>query len=208
MINQEYTGINLCQFTTPNERRYFLSPSGGLPARFTREELIKQLDSICDNIYDQSYSFSLTYQGDLLKNSHPRYSIEYLAQNLLLRQLHAVIGRIYSARQTNRQAIVRYIKDFLFQHCPFDKYSTFILRLDIRQFYPSIDKDRLISRLKGSSLLSPESLFLLDGILSKSTRGLPLGISVSASLSEYAMEKFDKTIIRTNGVLYLALIQI
>ncbi|MDE7347641.1 MAG: RNA-directed DNA polymerase [Muribaculaceae bacterium] len=203
MIDQEYTGKNLYQYTTQNERRDYVIPVGiAHPTKFSKEDFILKLDRVCDRIYDHTYTFSFSFHGDFLKNSHPHSSFDRLAQDLILRHLHSIISKIYSARQTNRQNIVRYLKDFLMQHCTIKGQPIFMLRLDIRKFYPSINKDSIMTRLRESSLLSNESLFLLDGILRHSPAGLPMGISVSASLSEYAMEKFDKIILRTSGVLY------
>lgn len=205
MYKQDYTGENLYRFSTQQERRdYVLQP--GCPSssstKISKEDLIVLLDEICEEIYKKSYSFNLSNKEDFLINAHKHGSIDRLAQNLIMRKLKETISKIYGARQANRQRIVGFIKDYLENHCKIKSYHIVILRLDVRKFYPSVNRDYIFAQLKESAKLSEESLYLLNDILIKNAHGLPLGASVSAPLSEYAMELFDKEILRRRGVLY------
>lgn len=87
--------------------------------------------------------------------------------------------------------------------CPF-----WILKTDIKSFYESIDRDRLIAKLKNDAILSFQSLQVLNKIFLNSTlaesTGLPRGMSISSTLSEIYMRKFDNWIKTSEGVFYYA----
>ena len=205
MNNQHYSGKNLYRFSNQRERRDYVLKSGTSLAsttKITKEELIAKLDDICESIYDGTYTFNLTFHDDLLTNSHPHGSVERLGQDLIMRNLKENLCKIYSARQAHRQMIIGFIKDYLTQHLKIKDYQVVILRIDIRKFYPSINREHVFHQLKESARLSAESILLLKDILSRVPSGLPLGTSVSAPLSEYAMVFFDKAILQTTGVLY------
>lgn len=168
----------------------------------TEEVFLKELDKYCKMIYDRTYSFNMSHQNEYLRNNHPYDSIERIAQDLIVRKLSNTIGSIFCARQSDRHANIRFLKGYLKSHCIVKNKSVFILRLDIRKFYPSIDQDKIIDQLRETSRLSSESIWLLEEILKKSTSGLPLGVSISAPLSEFAMDFFDKSLLRLNGIWY------
>lgn len=203
MINLEYSGYSLFRIMSHQERKDYIDPSGDPNStKWTKFNLINKFSEVCKKIYDKTYTFQLSYSNDYLKNSHPYNSIDRISQDLIIRQLTGTIGKIYSARQSNRHAIVKFLKDYLVTHSSIKNHSVFILRLDIRRFYPSLNKASIINQLRESSLLSSESIWLLEEILKKSSRGIPLGVGVSAPLSEYAMELFDKSILQKAGIWY------
>lgn len=83
-----------------------------------------------------------------------------------------------------------------------------IIRRDIKSFYESVPRERVTEKIKNDYLLSWESKRLLDDLFQSpmlaATQGLPRGISLSATLSEIYMRRFDKTIGQMDGVLYYA----
>lgn len=188
---------------TQQERKKYISLPGSVSqGKIPERTMISKLEHTCRSIYDRTYSFQLAYDDDYLKNAHPYNTFERLSQDLIIRQLSAIIGKIYSTRQSNRQAIIKFLKNYLKTHTTIKNHTVFILRLDIRRFYPSLDETYIIDRLSESSLLSGESLWLLEEILKNSSSGIPIGVGISAPLSEYAMELFDKSIIRMSGIWY------
>jgi hypothetical protein len=128
---------------------------------------------------------------------------ESLESKLILRKLNDNIKRIYKDEQANRKIIISQTKVLLEDTCPY-----WILKTDIKSFYESIDRNRLIDKFKNDSILSYYSLFLLKKLFSNSlisiSNGIPRGMNISATLSEIYMRKFDKWVRRCEGVFYYA----
>jgi len=162
------------------------------------EELIAQLNDIGFQIKNSSFIFDFITNNNTvsLKNSD-------LAQKIILRKLNDNIKRIYKDEQANRRIIISQIKILLEEGCPF-----YVLKTDIKSFYDSIDRDRIIRRLKEDAMLSYHSLFLLKQIFAhpiiSSNTGLPRGVNISSTLSEYYMRKFDRWARQFPGVYFYA----
>lgn len=162
----------------------------------SEDEFQLELDSIFTKINDRSFDFEIQQMFDF-------YSTNNLSHKVVLRKLNDNIKRLYKDEQANRRLIICQIKTLLEETCP-----SWILRTDIKKFYESIKRDRIIARLKNDAMLSYQSIYLLEKlfahpILSEKT-GLPRGISISSTLSELYMRKFDKWIKRYPGVYYYA----
>lgn len=72
-----------------------------------------------------------------------------------------------------------------------DKEETeYCLKLDIKKFYPSINKDILKSKLR-RKLKDEKLLNLLDEIIDSNEQGLPLGNYLSQWLSNFFLNDFD-----------------
>jgi RNA-directed DNA polymerase len=72
-----------------------------------------------------------------------------------------------------------------------DKDSTkYCLKLDIKKFYPSIDKSILKSKLR-TKFKDNDLLILLDEIIDSNKEGLPLGNYLSQWFSNFYLNNFD-----------------
>lgn len=162
------------------------------------DAFVSQLSEINNNILNLTFTFDFKWNDGniILSNSD-------LAQKVILRKLNDNIRRIYKDEQSNRRIIISQIKTLLEEECPF-----WILKSDIKSFYESIDRDRIIQRFKEDAMLSYHSLHLIDKVfthpLVSRSSGLPRGINISATLSEYYMRKFDTWIKQTPGVYFYA----
>jgi RNA-directed DNA polymerase len=72
-----------------------------------------------------------------------------------------------------------------------DKQSTsYCLKLDIKKFYPSINKDLLKGKLR-KKFKDKNLLYLLDEIIDSNEKGLPLGNYLSQWLANFYLNDFD-----------------
>jgi len=92
-----------------------------------------------------------------------------------------------------------------------DGYPYYFIRLDISNFYESIDQNLLIEKLEKDGLLNATSLRLIRRILKNYSslsgtagRGLPRGIGSSAYLSELYLRDFDNLVRKGANVIYYA----
>lgn len=163
---------------------------------YSEEDLLEKLDSIFSQINNRTFDFSI-------KKVEDYYLTDDICNKLVLRKLNDNIKRLYKDEQSNRRLIITQIKTLLGETCP-----SWILRTDIKKFYESIQRNRILERFKDDAMLSYQSIFLLEKIFEngyfKSQSGLPRGINVSATLSELYMRRFDKWIKRFPGVYYYA----
>lgn len=75
------------------------------------------------------------------------------------------------------------------------KLDIFIIRTDIKNFFPSINKHQLYRKLQKGSLLNLESIEVLKPMLfSNRVSGIPLGLPFSSALAEIYLENFDEDI--------------
>lgn len=163
---------------------------------YSEEDLLEELDTIFSQINNRTFDFSI-------KEADDYYLTDDLCNKLVLRKLNDNIKRLYKDEQSNRRLIITQIKTLLGETCP-----SWILRTDIKNFYESIQRNRIIDRFKDDAMLSYQSIYLLEKLFEneylKAQSGLPRGINISATLSELYMRRFDKWIKRFPGVYYYA----
>jgi ribonucleotide reductase beta subunit family protein with ferritin-like domain len=159
-------------------------------------ELEALLKPACDNILNESFNFEI-------KRVSSFFLLESLEDRLILRKLNDNIKRIYKDEQANRKIIISQMKVLLEETCP-----CWIIKTDIKSFYESIDRNRLIGKFRDDSMLSYYSMFLLNRLFNNeaiiTSAGVPRGMNISATLSEIYMRKFDKWIREYVGVYYYA----
>ena len=161
-----------------------------------KDDLEAEIDYNFTKIINGTFNFQIEKIGEY-------FLTHDLSQKLIIRKLNDNLKRLYKDEQANRRIIIKQVKTLLTENCPM-----WILRTDIEKFYESIDRERLISKLRNDSILSFHSLSLLNKLfdnqeISQST-GLPRGMSISATLSELYMRKFDKWIQRNPGIYFYA----
>jgi hypothetical protein len=182
---------------------------------FSAEQLLK----LCKKNELEEYDIKIADLSILIEDSYTKisngtfeFNIEEsrecflskgLVDKLILRKLNDNLKRLYKDEQANRRVIINQVKTLLNDTCPL-----WILRTDISNFYESIDRDKLIEKLKSDSLLSYFSIWLINKLFSHplltNKTGLPRGISISSTLSEIYMRKFDRWVRSINGIYYYA----
>lgn len=195
MYSQSFSPKALYSCTTQAERR-----NSGLK----KEEFIEAIgNELSNTIVDGTYQFRIKQEGELFLNKRNRRNFDYKCQNLILRKLHNNIKAIYKVQQADRNTIVRQMKILLSENV-----DIWVVRLDVRHFYESINRGKLLTKLKEDARLSYPSITLLhslfsDPVIAAST-GVPRGLGVSAAMSELYMKYFDLSIRRVEGVYYYA----
>lgn len=119
------------------------------------------------------------------------YQVTNLSSELVLRKAGQNIRTITKARQSNRMEIIRRLKLFCEEGMSFT-----IVKMDIRNFYPSIDQASISGQLQRRLLTAPSTRRVLLSFLEhcnlNSISGLPPGLAISAELSELYMQDFDR----------------
>lgn len=195
MYSQSFSPYNLYTCANQSERR-----NSGL----NRNNFAQLIGSKIGNSIDKGkYQFKIKILRDLYLNDHPKGSAEFLCQDLVLRKLYSNIKRIYGIKQSNRNMIVKQMISLL-NEGP----EKWIIRLDIRHFYESIDRNRLVERFIEDGRLNYQSITLLRNLFTHpviaTKNGLPRGLSISSVMSELYMKYFDLDIRRMEGVFYYA----
>lgn len=121
------------------------------------------------------------------------YQVDDLASDLVLRKAAQNIRMITGTKQSNRMEIARRLKLFCEEGMPFT-----IVKMDIKSFYPSIDQDALYCQIKRRLLTAPSTRSVLGSLIDQckanSVPGLPPGLAISAELSEFYMQDFDRNV--------------
>lgn len=195
MYSQLFSPYNLYSCTTQSERRN---------SRLNKDDFAEKVDLLLGNsINDGTYQFAIKAWWDLFLNNHPKGSLDSLCQNLILRKLYKNIKRIYGIGQSNRNLIVKQMVSLLI-----DGSHKWIIRLDIRNFYESIERSLLMERFQEDGRLNYQSISLLKNLFANPSisekKGLPRGLSISSVMSELYMKYFDLEVRRMEGVFYYA----
>ncbi|MGI3170628.1 antiviral reverse transcriptase Drt3a [Pseudooceanicola sp. C21-150M6] len=119
------------------------------------------------------------------------YQVNDLASDLVLRKAAQNIRRITASKQGSRIEIVRRLKLLCEEGLPFT-----VAKMDIKNFYPSVDQDFLSSQLSKRLMTAPSTRSVVSSLIEQckanSVNGLPPGLAISAELSEFYMQDFDQ----------------
>jgi len=152
--------------------------------------------AVCQSISNETFEFEIKKIGSY-------FLTESFSNKLILRKLNDNIKRIYKDKQANRKTIISQIKVLLEETCPY-----WIIKTDIKSFYESIDREKLLKKLQNDNMLSYYSMFLLHKLFTNTTvnttTGVLKGMNISATLSEIYLRKFDKWIRNYLGVYFYA----
>ncbi|WP_414617606.1 antiviral reverse transcriptase Drt3a [Dyadobacter sp. 32] len=162
----------------------------------TKEQLSEEIDAIFSEITAGTFDFELSKSAEF-------YLTPSLTDKLILRKLNDNLRRLYKDVQSNRRMIVTQVSTLLAENCPF-----WVLKTDISKFYESINRDRIVEKLQSDSMLSYFSIQLIKKLFShpllENKSGLPRGISISSTMSELFMRKFDRWATSYPGVYFYA----
>ncbi len=119
------------------------------------------------------------------------------------KQLQSNIARLYRVKQANRDEVVSQVMGFVSGNLPL-----WGLRIDIQNFYESIDQRTVVRKIKEDQLIDSPSVRFIQQILfsyrqlSRSDVGLPRGNGISAYISELYMRNMDKELRELPNLLY------
>lgn len=167
-----------------------------------KSEFSNGTDVVVENIlsqYRKSEPFELLTVRSI--KGKKAYQAEDIYPYYLLKRFNVTFKTINSLKQANRNEIVSSIVALIKDKRPYS-----IIRLDIEQFYESVNRDIISDNLKQDIAYSKSTTNNLekwfDCFERSNVSGLPRGLSVSASLSEYYLRDFDKNVQRIEGVFY------
>ena len=122
-----------------------------------------------------------------------------------LKDVNTEIINKFSIVLQNRNAIIKSLIQFLSQGSIYcnqaDLDATvqnfYVIKADIANFFPSINKHRLYKKIIKSSILKDTSLDIIKSFrFNNDISGIPLGMPFSSALSEVYLEDFDDAIRR------------
>jgi hypothetical protein len=145
------------------------------------------------------------FAGTPVKQSDLRgkkvYQLTRLKDLLVVRHVTANIRRITAVKQDNRKFIVECIKTLMSDGGGFRVY-----KYDIKNFYESVSIADITDKLKSDVAFSGQSsrvvISLFEEFKSQGISGLPRGLAISATLSEYILRSFDRKISQHKDVWY------
>lgn len=123
-------------------------------------------------------------------NKKDIYFTENVNEYFAVKKLNHTLGRIYQVKQSNRNEILKQFIDIVSDGSEYQ-----IIRADIKDFFGTIRRKKLISKIKEDSLLGSQMIRKLNSLdvflTSKGCEGLPRGLSISSTLSELYLRKLD-----------------
>ena len=139
----------------------------------------------------------------LKRNGRTVYSARTDAVHNELQRINKEVINKYGLKISNRNAIIKTIIQFLSQGEIYSNRRELLLtplkfkviKIDIKNFFLSINKHILYSKIVSSSILNDSSIETIKSfIFSNAYMGIPLGLAFSNSLSELYLEEFDSAI--------------
>ena len=194
MLDQTFSARNLMRLLYKEDPKNFLR-------NINREDYESEMMRFSQIINDDGFSFG---QISFAKINNKRVLIPNEFKDILaLRKANDNLKRIYGVTQSDRNDIVRHVICMLEEPIPF-----FVYKLDIKDFYESINRNIILEKLLKSSIVSYKTKRLLKLFFElphvSLERGLPRGIGLSATMAELYLEDFDDKVKRTGSVFYYA----
>lgn len=155
-------------------------------------------NSIADYVVKFDAAVALIEKEDFHFSPFRKYSLSHgdvispscLADEFALRKLNDNIKRVFNIGVIDRNRIIPQVKVLLAETGEY-----WVQKLDIRKFFESIDRDEIQKIVCNDPRLSYESKRILGKLFAcpevMLTSGLRRGISLSSTLSELYMQKFD-----------------
>jgi len=194
MLDQSFSIKNLKRLISFHDFRRFELGT-------TETEITETLIEVVNNINKEDFDFSTLIQID--DDSNIIFTTSKIEDEFALRKLNDNLKRLYKFKQSNRFLIIEQIKSLLLEEVPMS-----IVKLDIKKFYETINKEKIFKKIIDDPLLSFKSKQIFKKFFSlpetSSITGLPRGINLSASLSEILMRDFDKKVAQQAGIYYYA----
>ncbi len=144
------------------------------------DENYKVIIRKCNNF---SYNFSRFKQIDI---GNRIISIPTCRDKVILEYLKNAAMKSYKITMRGRNKICSDLKAILSENIDY-----YVIRLDIKHFFSSIDQTILLNKLKKDSLFSIEEYVLIERLLDRSGSGVPQGVGISNYLSEIYLKSFD-----------------
>ncbi|MBN3471519.1 hypothetical protein G0D98_24310 [Pseudomonas savastanoi pv. phaseolicola] len=194
MLDQNFTGKSFLRLTPIKDIIKFKLGR-------KRSEYLEKLELVAKNILENGCEFiDLTSYEKKGKTIFKVLSLESVYS---LRRVNKILGRIYKAKQADRDTITEQISSLISDTSHFT-----IIKGDIKSFYESIPRESIIAKVESNRILSYHNRKIVRQVFSRvsmtGAKGLPRGISISSSLSELYIREFDRYVQSLEGVYYYA----
>lgn len=181
-------------------------------AKSFESDLKNHISIICRKSLDGTYAFS-KYREKLISRGAKRYprviSIPTMRDKLALKALFEVLFSVYGSNSPYLHKIIDDVSRAMME----GKFDG-VLRLDVKDFYPSIRHDLLLNQIS-KKIRKKEILHLVKDAISKqtvvkassqkkiyNTTGMPQGLSISNILANVYMQPIDRKYQRRRSMLY------
>lgn len=178
----------------------------GVSVECFASNLAKETEIIHRKVSNQSYDFSLYKEKLILKDRYscPRViAIPTVRDKVVVKALHKYLNEMLnvdvsiSSAHTHIKSIKKMLVD--------EKHLNGFIRIDIKNFFPSIDHQVLMNKLK-KNLNSDCALKLIKKCISQTTvsrndknrekyqnkQGIPQGLAISGLLADFYLQGIDK----------------
>src|SRR5690606_24101140 len=195
MLNQSYSISDLLRLITFDDYKKY----DGFGE--SREITLETITGISNVINADGYQISSITK--IINVENEIFSLINVEDDFALRKINDTIKRLYKVKQADRNLIVKQIIVLLQAAIPMS-----IIKLDLKQFYESIDRNWILNKLKDDALLSVNAINILEQFFNlpdfNGFTGLPRGIGISATLSELYLRDFDRKVNRLDNVYFYA----
>ncbi|KOO08502.1 antiviral reverse transcriptase Drt3a [Vibrio hepatarius] len=194
MFDQSFTNKNISRQLRKSD--FISSPE-------LRHDMVKASTIIEAVNFSETCHFVREDFNSKITKGNPVYTLSDLPKELVLRKANSNLKRLYKLKQTDRDVIVNQLKSLLKEQLPYHLY-----RLDIHKFYESVRHDVVLDHIHNNTAINYRTKNFITNFLkafsSEEARGFPRGISLSATLSELLMRKFDHDVQQHLDVFYYA----
>ncbi|MCS5714694.1 RNA-directed DNA polymerase [Herbiconiux sp. CPCC 205716] len=193
----------------------YIGPPESAPdavARAARQDAEELLDAslaatseaLVGSVESDAFAWGLA-PGHVVGSKRQTYSIAKTPEAFFAdKHLQSIVTSYLPTRPRGRQSIVAGLIRTIDNDVP-----KIVVRVDVKEFYESIDHRRLRSHLDITGL-SPSCRRLIDGLLTEmevltgKPKGLPAGVGLSAKLAELYIAQTDRALRDSQGTLYFA----
>ncbi|MBU0583948.1 MAG: RNA-directed DNA polymerase [Alphaproteobacteria bacterium] len=170
---------------------------GGRSVASLREELADQaLDTVKNGFVTLNLQTLKVQKKTAYRNLSKSHSV-------VLRRLNYVLRNVCQIYPSDRDTVVRRLITVLQEGVPHRLY-----KFDIASFYESIDTTLVAEAMSVDRRIPRQSFLLIQDYLrhlrDREIAGLPRGLSISATLSEYALQAFDHFLAKNAHIYYYA----
>lgn len=212
MIEQKFSAKNFGFLSRRGDYWDYFKETPEKDSKTIRAEVLQEVEN---NVDVENYNFQPLHSFKIdkkwvyslpriLKNNSNRLSV--ISDDYVLRQINRNLQRIYKVKQADRFRIISNVQTLLSNSTPFH-----VCQLDIKLFYESINRQKILKDIKNSAMVSYQTKTLLEKFFSNPSikqrlpdKGLPRGINISATLAEYCLKKFDKKVSSMGSIYYYA----
>ena len=146
--------INIQAFS----RKNLVSTSPFLRKLQSKALLNKEAMAVAESI--QTHTFEFGELNRKISNGKPTFFFTDLASKLVESKVNDNLKRGYNVRPNDRNITVSQIKTLLSESCPFH-----VLKLDVKDFFESVNRDKLIKSICSEMTVSSETQWLLKSIV-------------------------------------------